>query len=233
MGHGHRHHSYSHPEAYGHVVVETPVTSDIDEDFFAPRRSRHTSHSRSQHRQAYSSQSHSRSRQPSREYLKGGYVYTSDRDPVVIDPYVPIATTVEPSATYIRPSESHLHAFHSVPGTHYHSPTPQPTEDDLRSRFLHRSCSPISRAPLGTIPNPGKSRSRVYTENEYETPLADQYYADDDVLAAQEEERRRERDDDKRRRRRREKEKEERKEHAYIHAHAPGAYRKSTGAYYP
>lgn len=248
-GRGHRHHhSYSHPEAYGHTVVETPVTSDIEEDLYASRHSRRTSHSRSQHRHGFSSQSHSRSRQPSREYLKAGYVYTPDRDPVVIDPYVPIATTLEPPATYIRPSESHLHAFHSVPGMHYHSPTPQPTEDDLRSRFLrHRSCSPVSRAPLGALPNTGKSRSRVYVENEYEQPPhphADQYYADDDVLAAQEEERRREKDDEKRRRRRREKEREkerehERKEHAYIHAHAPapgpgpGAYRKSAGVYYP
>jgi len=235
---GHRHHhSYSHPEAYGHVDIKTPVASDMEDELYAPRHSRHTSHGHSQTRHGYSSHSHSRSRQPSREFLKAGYVYTADRDPVVIEPYVPIATTVEPTATYIRPSEAHLHAYHSVPGMHY-SPTPQPTEDDLRSRFLrHRSSSPVSRAPLGAVPTSGKSRSRVYVEDEYEPSLVtDQYYADDDVLAAQEEERRREKDEDKRRRRRREKEREkerehDRKEHAYIHAHPPG-YRNGAGVYY-
>jgi hypothetical protein len=211
------HHSYSHPEAYGAgLVVETPVTSDIDEDVYAPRRTRHMSNSRTS-RPGHSS---SRSRHPSREYLRssgGGYTYGSGGVvdaatvpiAVPIDPYAQL--TVEPTATatYIRPSESHLHGYHSVPSMHYHTPTPQATEDDLRSRFLrHRSSSPPSRAPLG-----GGGRPRVYVENEYESP-GEQYYPDDDLIA--EEVRRREKEERRRRR------KEE--ERAYIHAHAPDGW---------
>jgi hypothetical protein len=219
------HHSYSHPDAYvASLVVETPVTSDIDEDVYAPRRTRHMSNSRPAH-------SLSRSRHPSREYLRagGGYTYGSGVEAVPItvpiDPYSQL--TVEPTATatYIRPSESHLHGYHSVPS--YHTPTPQATEDDLRSRFLrHRSSSPPSRAPLG-----GGGRPRVYMENEYESP-SDHYYPDDDLI---EEEVRRRRDIEKEERRRRRKE----DGRAYIHAHAPdgwgdggGRHRKASAAVY-
>lgn len=226
-GHKH-HHSYSHPvpEVYPAVIaVETPVTSDYDEDeLYAGEQaysSRNHSRGHSQSRTRHPS-SRSRSRHASREYLRE-YVY-SNGDTVQIDPYT---LPVEPPATYIRPSETYLHAYHSNPNLQYQNPTL--SDDDPRSRFLrHRSNSPVTRAPLGGGSGTSSRVHRApYVEDEYEIPppTMDSYYRDD-VIASQEAElaeaeRRRkkearsvEKEHDRRRRRER-----ELQDHAYVQPH--------------
>lgn len=223
-----QHHSYSHPTYTPEMVLETPVPSDTDDDLYRGHYTRATeSHSRTRRSKHSSSQSNSRTRGTSRDYI-GSYVYangeTAPIDGYQVDTYAQM--TSEPAATYVRPSESHLHTYHSVPDIHYEPPTPQmsfvsstPAEDDLRSRFLrHRSSSPATRAPLGPTPTATRSGSRgrvPYVEQGYEPPQEIYYDAEELVVEAERElERRR-----KKEARRVEKEAGRRKEHAYIQAH--------------